>query len=89
MASIHRTVQCPIEGLEAVAVTYNLMASAEQIEALTESLGDTGVDACILSVSGWPEAEYGKEPFGKKCAAGLSGLGGATWVAAGGQGLCH
>ena len=66
MASIQRTIQCPLPGLEAVAVTYNLMASADQIETFTESLGGEERPACIVSVEGWPEKEFGTDPFGGK-----------------------
>jgi hypothetical protein len=58
-----RTVQCPLEGFEAVAVTYNLMASEAEMTALQETLGAAVPNALIVEVHGWP-AQFGLDPFG-------------------------
>ena len=62
MATIHRTVACPLEGFEGVTVTYNLMASANEVNAFSTDF-DAAPGLVIAGVSGWPE-ELNAEPFG-------------------------
>ena len=66
MGAIQQTVICPLPGLEGVSVTYNLMATEAEINALASGLGQAeGVkrENVIVSVNGWPEG-YGGDPFG-------------------------
>ena len=60
------TVQCPLPGLATVAVTYNLMASERQINQVLESVGGDAEQRglLIVSVTGWPEGDFGADPFG-------------------------
>lgn len=64
MAEIERTVGCPLPGLEAVKITYNLMASAKEIDAWTQSVGERFAAKVVTKVEGWPGGEFGQEPFG-------------------------
>jgi hypothetical protein len=66
MAEILRTVTCPFPGFEGYAVTYNMMATVAQVQALSDSMGQ-GPDAerlAILDINGWPENEFPGGPFG-------------------------
>ncbi len=58
------TIDCPLEGLEDVAVTYNLMATEEQIDGFASSLGTNHAEAVAVSVTGWPSDRTDK-PMGK------------------------
>jgi hypothetical protein len=62
MPNTQITVKCPLPGLEAVAVTYNLMASSKQVGVWQKTLGAENGDVVVVKVDGWP-VEYG-EPFG-------------------------
>lgn len=55
------TIDCPLEGLEGVKVTYDLMSSDKQVTAFRESLTPETA-AAVLTVEGWPEDKG--EPFG-------------------------
>lgn len=68
MAEIRRTVQCPLPGLETVAVTYNLMATQEEVNAVWETLGsdEEKRSHLVIEVVGWPGGEFGHDPFGPK-----------------------
>jgi hypothetical protein len=56
------TVDCPIEGLEDVKITYNLMATEDQIDGFAESLGTKHAAEVVAQVDGWTRSE---EPTGK------------------------
>ena len=58
------TRQCPIPGLEGVAVTYNLMTTEAELDAFQKSIG-TAPGRIVESVQGWPGGEFGPEPLGK------------------------
>lgn len=63
------TVQCDLPGFETFAVTYNVWASQEDAEKLTDSIGEpdtTDRSAVIMDMTGWPEDEYPGGPFSKK-----------------------
>ena len=66
MAEILRTVSCPYPGFETFHVTYNMMATVNQVQALSDSMGQ-GPDAerlAILDINGWPEEAHPGGPFG-------------------------
>ena len=68
MTQIPRTVQCPYAGFETLAVSYNMMATVKQVEALAASMGqgpDHDRSATILDLHGWPETEYPGGPWGE------------------------
>lgn len=54
-------VRCPLPGLEQVAVTYNLMATARQLATFRENLTAETAKPVIRSIDGWPD---GGDPFG-------------------------
>jgi hypothetical protein len=56
-----QTIGCELPGLEGVQVTYDLMASEEQVNAWQQSLGSVN-DGVVAEVTGWPEGRG--EPFG-------------------------
>lgn len=67
-AEIPRTVQCPYPGFETLAVTYNMMATVAQIEALSRSMGqgpEHDRSGVILDMHGWPEETHPGGPFGE------------------------
>ena len=69
MRQIPYTVQCDLPGFETFAVSYNVWASQEDVEELTDSIGEpVSVDrsAVIMDISGWPEDSYPARPFSKK-----------------------
>jgi len=60
---LSRTVDCPLEGLEDVSVTFNLMATERELEAFVEKMGRSGTAGpVIVSVDNWPK-KHG-EAFG-------------------------
>jgi hypothetical protein len=68
MTQIPRTIACPYPGFETFHVTYNMMATVKQIEALSASMGagpEHDRSAAILDHTGWPEEEYPGGPFGE------------------------
>ena len=68
MAQIPRTMACNLPGFETYHVTYNMMATVKQVEALASSMGagpETDRSAAILDHTGWPEGEYPGGPFGE------------------------
>ena len=63
MTGLTGTVQCPLPGLEMVAITYNLLASEKDLKAALEDMTAGNV---VVEMSGWPEdGPFGKEPFGE------------------------
>lgn len=69
MRQIPYTVQCDLPGFETFAVTYNVWASQEDVEALTDSIGEPAEadrSKVIMDMHGWPEAEYPGGPFSRK-----------------------
>ena len=68
MAQIPRTMACNLPGFETYHVTYNMMATIKQVEALQLSIGEGSEydrSAAIIDYTGWPEAEYPGGPFGE------------------------
>ncbi len=56
--------KCPLPGFETVIVTYNLMATEEDLDAFQKTMGaERG--AIVQSVEGWPGGAWGDDPFGK------------------------
>jgi len=84
MAVIAQTVQCPYEGFETLAVSYNMMATVAQVEALSKSMGE-GTEAergaVILDVHGWPEEMHPGGPFGPNAPMAV-----LVWLLRGGYG---
>lgn len=65
---IPRTIACPYPGFETFHVTYNMMATVKQIQALSDSMGqgpETDRSAVLLDFTGWPETDYPGGPFGE------------------------
>lgn len=60
---ITRTVECPLPGFEGVTVTYDLMASREQVNTFSSDF-QADTQGVVVEVTGWPE-EYGA-PFGEQ-----------------------
>lgn len=58
------TRQCPLPGFEAVAITYNLMATEAELDAFQKSIGAVP-GRIVAGVEGWPGGEHGDEPLGK------------------------
>jgi hypothetical protein len=58
------TRQCPLPGFEAVAITYNLMATEEELDAFQKTWARSGA-RIVQSVEGWPGGAWGDDPFGK------------------------
>ena len=68
MTNILRTVTCPFPGFEGLAVTYNMMATVKQVEALSASIGagpEVDRSAVILDMHGWPEEAHPGGPYGE------------------------
>jgi len=64
MMKVTRAVQCPLPGLEAVEVVYNLMASEAQMDAFYGKVGGDGTaKPLVVEVRNWPKEM--PEPFGK------------------------
>ena len=55
-----RTVGCPLEGLTGVSVTYNLMATAKQLDAFRATLNTETAAPVVARIDGW---EAGTEPL--------------------------
>lgn len=56
--------QCPIPGFEEVSITYNLMATEEELDKFQKSIG-TAPGRIIENIEGWPGGEHGEDPLGK------------------------
>lgn len=69
MSEFTRTIECSLPGLEEVRVTYNMMATAEQVTNMHARVGGDGSHVgIVVNVEGWPKAEYGANPFDTKTA---------------------
>lgn len=50
-----QTMVCPLPGLDAVEVDYNMMASMDAFDEFVRSNGQKQFDAVVADVRGWPE----------------------------------
>jgi len=60
---IAQVVKCPIPGFTEVEVTYNVMASNKQFDALGRGLDKETAEGVILEIKGWPL--NGTDPYGE------------------------
>ncbi len=65
-ASETASISCPLPGLEAVEVVFNMMASQEDFDAWQQNLGRERGEAVIVAVRNWPEERFGPDPFGAR-----------------------
>lgn len=64
---ITRTVTCKLPGFETVQITYNLAATLQQVDNLVRQSGTNGShEGVIVTIEGWPAAEYGPNPWDAK-----------------------
>lgn len=61
-----QAVTCPLPGLEAVEVVFNMMACQEDFDAWQRSVGRERTAEVIVEVRNWPADKYGPEPFGAR-----------------------
>lgn len=57
-------VNCPLEGLTNVRVTYNVMAAHSTANAFTNSQGERSRDDVITNVTGWDNDTHRGGPWG-------------------------
>jgi hypothetical protein len=59
-----KKILCPLPGLEAVTVTYDLMAPWGQVQELRKLLTPETAQPVIVKIENWPIETYGDNPFG-------------------------
>lgn len=80
---ITQTIGCPLPGFETVKVTFNLMATPEQVNNFVRQAGDNGSHVGVVTVDGWPAEEWGPNPWDIRRVPGVW----AAWAARKGYGI--
>jgi hypothetical protein len=69
---ITHAIRCELPGFEQVTVTFDLMATQQQVNNFVRHMGADGTQTGVVAaVEGWPSDEFGPDPWDIKRVPGV------------------